>query len=158
MSPSADSASAGGLAPDVARSLSSAGYGMVFVFGVRAAGMFLLTTTTLARAHGHSLLWITCNPDNLASRRSCERLGAQYVDIVPVPRETAPAMYPLVRAEWSTQQRSPARARAAGLPATPFEVTAADVLAWDRERGEPPLDTDGFTPEQEQAALSRQNR
>jgi len=24
--------------------------------------------------------WITCNPDNLASRRTCERLGAIFVD------------------------------------------------------------------------------
>ena len=45
-------------APDVARSLSSAGYGLVFVFGVRAAGMFLLTTTTLARACGLMNKWI----------------------------------------------------------------------------------------------------
>jgi hypothetical protein len=33
--------------PDVARALTSVGYGMVFVFGVRAAGMFMITTTTL---------------------------------------------------------------------------------------------------------------
>jgi 2'-hydroxyisoflavone reductase len=33
-------------------------------------------------------------------------------------------------------------------------VTAADVLAWDRERGEPPL-RHGFTPEEEQALLAR---
>jgi hypothetical protein len=38
--------------PDIARALTSGGYGMVFVFGVRAAGMFLLTTTGLARANG----------------------------------------------------------------------------------------------------------
>ncbi len=30
-------------------------------------------------------------------------------------------------------------ARAAGLPATPLVQTAADVLAWDRARGLPPL-------------------
>jgi 2'-hydroxyisoflavone reductase len=35
-------------------------------------------------------------------------------------------------------------------------VTAADVLAWDRQRGEPPL-ARGFTPEQEQAALAQQD-
>jgi 2'-hydroxyisoflavone reductase len=86
---------------------------------------------------------------------TCTRVAGARVDIVPVPSETAPAMYPLVRPVWSTQQRDPARARAAGLPATPLAVTAADVLAWDRERGEPPLDTRGFTPEQEQAVLSR---
>jgi 2'-hydroxyisoflavone reductase len=39
------------------------------------------------------------------------------------------------------------------MPATAPEVTAADVLAWDRQRGEPPLDG-GFTPEQEQAVLA----
>jgi 2'-hydroxyisoflavone reductase len=89
--------------------------------------------------------------------QACARVAGTTVDIVPVPRETAPAMYPLVRTEWSTQQRDPARARAAGLPATPFEVTVADVLAWDRDRGEPPLDTDGFSPEQEQAVLSQYN-
>jgi hypothetical protein len=72
---------------------------------------------------------------------------------VPVPPEAAPAMFPLIRTNWPAQLRSPARARAAGLPATPLEVTAADVLAWDRQRGEPPL-TGGFTPEQEQAALA----
>ena len=40
------------------------------------------------------------------------------------------------------------------MPATALKVTAADVLAWDRQRGEPPL-PDGFTPEQEQASLAR---
>ena len=45
-------------------------------------------------------------------------------------------------------------ARVAGLPATPLEVTAAGVLAWDRERGQPPL-AHGFSPEQEQALLAQ---
>ena len=44
------------------------------------------------------------------------------------------------------------------LPATPLETTIADVLAWDRDRGQPPLGTRGFTPGQEQAVLSRENR
>jgi RimJ/RimL family protein N-acetyltransferase len=39
----------------------------------------------LARAHGMDHLWITCNPDNLASRRTIERLGATYVETVDVP-------------------------------------------------------------------------
>jgi hypothetical protein len=38
--------------PDVARALSSLGYTLVFVFGVRAAGMYMLTTTGLARSAG----------------------------------------------------------------------------------------------------------
>lgn len=42
----------------------------------------------LARRHGFSELWITCNPDNWPSRRTCERLGAQLVEIVDVPPES----------------------------------------------------------------------
>lgn len=39
----------------------------------------------LARHHRISPLWITTNPDNFASRRTCERLGATLVDIVDIP-------------------------------------------------------------------------
>jgi tagatose 1,6-diphosphate aldolase len=39
----------------------------------------------LAKRHGLKALWITCNPDNQASRRTCERLGGTFVNIVPVP-------------------------------------------------------------------------
>jgi predicted acetyltransferase len=39
----------------------------------------------LCRRHGLPTLWITCNPDNAASRRTCERLGMNFVGIVPVP-------------------------------------------------------------------------
>jgi len=85
---------------------------------------------------------------------TCARVAGATVDIVPVPLSTASSFFPLIRTNWPSQQRSPARARAAGLPATPLEVTAADVLAWDRQRGEPPL-TGGFTPEHEQAVLAR---
>jgi tagatose 1,6-diphosphate aldolase len=41
----------------------------------------------LARRHGMRHLWITCNPDNTASRRTCERLGARLIDIVAIPKE-----------------------------------------------------------------------
>ena len=83
----------------------------------------------------------------------CAGVAGTSVEVVRVPAETAPALFPLVRPVWATQQRSAARARAAGMPATPLPVTIADVLAWDRERGEPPLQH-GFTPEQEAAALA----
>jgi tagatose 1,6-diphosphate aldolase len=43
----------------------------------------------IARAHGHQHLWITCNPDNFPSRRTCERLGAVYIDTVALPRDNA---------------------------------------------------------------------
>ncbi|GAA0377177.1 NAD-dependent epimerase/dehydratase family protein [Streptomyces blastmyceticus] len=71
---------------------------------------------------------------------TCARVAGSEVEIVPVDPASAPPGFPLVRPDWPTQQRSAARARAAGLPATPLAVTAADVLAWDRERGEPPLE------------------
>jgi 2'-hydroxyisoflavone reductase len=71
-----------------------------------------------------------------------------------VPEDSAPPFFPLIRPFWATQQRSAAKARVAGMPATPLPVTIADVLAWDRERGEPPLDR-GFTPEQQAQVLAR---
>jgi 2'-hydroxyisoflavone reductase len=86
--------------------------------------------------------------------QTCARAAGTSVEVVPVPPETAPPFFPLIRADWPSQQRSPARARAAGMSATPLQVTATDVLAWDRERGEPPLGH-GFTDEQEQAVLAR---
>jgi predicted acetyltransferase len=39
----------------------------------------------LARRHGLSELWITCNPENIASRRTCEYAGAEFVEIVDLP-------------------------------------------------------------------------
>ncbi len=39
----------------------------------------------LARRYGLKSIWITCNPDNAASRRTCEKLGADFVNVVPVP-------------------------------------------------------------------------
>ena len=41
----------------------------------------------LARRHGLRELWITCNPDNIASRRTCELAGARFVEIVNLPAE-----------------------------------------------------------------------
>lgn len=41
----------------------------------------------LARRHGFSELWITCNPDNYASRRTCELAGGKLIEIVPIPED-----------------------------------------------------------------------
>ena len=41
----------------------------------------------LMRDHGINPVWITCNPDNLASRRTLELIGAEFVETVPVPRD-----------------------------------------------------------------------
>ena len=85
---------------------------------------------------------------------TCARVAGTQVEVVPVPPDKAPPLFPLIRTNWATQQRSPARARAAGMPATPLAVTAADVLAWDRQRGEPPL-AHGFSPEEERVLLAQ---
>lgn len=45
---------------------------------------------SLARRHGMTELWITCQPDNRSSRRTLERLGAECVGVIDVPPE-----YPL---------------------------------------------------------------
>ncbi|MGA2230877.1 MAG: GNAT family N-acetyltransferase [Tepidisphaeraceae bacterium] len=39
----------------------------------------------LARRHGVNPLWITCNPDNPASQKTCLHLGGKFVDTVAVP-------------------------------------------------------------------------
>ena len=38
--------------------------------------------------HGLKTLWITCNPDNYPSRRTCEILGCEFVEIVDLPADT----------------------------------------------------------------------
>jgi predicted acetyltransferase len=42
----------------------------------------------LARNHAMQALWITCNPDNIPSRRTCELAGAELVEIVDLPEGT----------------------------------------------------------------------
>lgn len=39
----------------------------------------------LALSHGLDPLWIGCNPDNTASRRTIERLGGVFVELVDLP-------------------------------------------------------------------------
>lgn len=86
---------------------------------------------------------------------TCAEVAGARVEIVPVPDDTAPPLFPLVRPEsmWPSLRRDVSRGRAAGMPATPLAVTAADVLAWDRARGEPPL-RHGFTPAEEADVLA----
>ncbi|PJE94167.1 epimerase [Streptomyces carminius] len=82
---------------------------------------------------------------------ACAQAAGTEVDIVPVAADAGLPRPPLVEdsLEWQRLFRlSGARARACGFPDTPLAATAAKVLAWDRERGEPPL-TQGPTPQQE---------
>lgn len=65
------------------------GYGVFPAFrGHRYAGRACRLLFPLARAHGLATLWITANPDNAASRRTCERLGARLVETIALPEDT----------------------------------------------------------------------
>jgi len=47
----------------------------------------------LARRHGLETIWITCDPDNDASRRTCEILGAKWVETLDVPKDALAYRY-----------------------------------------------------------------
>ncbi|MXX04929.1 MAG: GNAT family N-acetyltransferase [Gemmatimonadetes bacterium] len=53
--------------------------------GRRLAARSCLLILPLALAHGINPLWITCNPENAASRRTCEIIGSTLVETVPIP-------------------------------------------------------------------------
>jgi nucleoside-diphosphate-sugar epimerase len=85
----------------------------------------------------------------------CARAAGTEVEVVPVPAEAA--SLPLALGDPSDHwlfRLSPAAARAAGLPSTPLADTAAAVLAWDRDRGEPPLSA-GLSPADEAELLAQ---
>lgn len=65
------------------------GYNVDKLFrGNHYAARACLLVLPLARRHGMKTLWITCNPDNWASRRTCELLGAVLVEIVDLPENS----------------------------------------------------------------------
>lgn len=41
----------------------------------------------LALAHGMNELIITCNPENVASNKTCTRLGADFIELVDLPTD-----------------------------------------------------------------------
>lgn len=66
----------------------SVGYGVTEAArGNRYAARAVALLLPLARAHGMSELWITCTPDNTASRKTCEIAGAELVEVVPLPED-----------------------------------------------------------------------
>lgn len=65
------------------------GYGVERAFrGQHYAARACRLLFPLAQRHSLNPLWITCNPDNLASRKTCESAGATLVEIVQVPRDS----------------------------------------------------------------------
>ncbi len=53
--------------------------------GHRYAARALKLVAPLAWRSGLAPLWITCNPDNVASRRTCQIAGAEWIEIVAAP-------------------------------------------------------------------------
>ena len=53
--------------------------------GRRYAARSVSLLKPLARLHGFTELWITCDPGNTASRRTCDLAGAEFVEIVDLP-------------------------------------------------------------------------
>ncbi len=53
--------------------------------GSHYAGKACLLLFELARKHNFEYLYITCNPDNIASRKTCEFAGGVLKEIVPIP-------------------------------------------------------------------------
>jgi 2'-hydroxyisoflavone reductase len=88
--------------------------------------------------------------------RVCTKAAGSDLEVVPVPPDSVEPGFPLVLPEpsWDVMfRRSAAAAHAAGMSKTPLEKTAADTLAWDRDRGEPPLAVE-LSPEREADLLS----
>lgn len=55
--------------------------------GSHYAGKACLLLFGLAKKHGMSYLYIACNPDNYASRRTCEYAGGVLVSIIDLPTD-----------------------------------------------------------------------
>lgn len=55
--------------------------------GNHYAGKACLLLFGLARNHGMDYLYITCNPDNYASRKTCEYAGGVLEAIVDIPED-----------------------------------------------------------------------
>ncbi|MBP3337886.1 MAG: GNAT family N-acetyltransferase [Lachnospiraceae bacterium] len=64
------------------------GYGIDEQFrGNHYAGKACLILFELAKKHEMEYLIITCNPDNYASRKTCEYAGGQLLEIVELPED-----------------------------------------------------------------------
>jgi len=75
-----------GYTPDIIMYGGHIGYAVVPAFrGRHFAERACRLLFPLTAAHGLTTLWITNNPDNIPSRRTCERLGAELIEIVPLP-------------------------------------------------------------------------
>lgn len=56
--------------------------------GQRFAARSIRLLLPLAKAHGLNPFWITCSPDDLASRRTCELAGGVLEEVRDLPGDT----------------------------------------------------------------------
>jgi predicted acetyltransferase len=77
-----------GSSPHIERYAGHIGYGVNPAHrGHHYAARSLQLLLPFARSLGIDPLWITCDPDNVASRRSLELAGAELMEIVEVPED-----------------------------------------------------------------------
>ena len=64
------------------------GYSVYMKFrGNRYAMKASLLLFQLAKKHSMKKLIITCNPNNIASARTCELLGCRYIETIDIPKD-----------------------------------------------------------------------
>lgn len=62
------------------------GYGVDEKFrGHRYSARSLKLLFPLAKKHGLNPLWITCNPENIPSKKTCELAGGKLAEIIDLP-------------------------------------------------------------------------
>jgi predicted acetyltransferase len=77
-----------GSSPHIERYAGHIGYGVHPAYrGHHYASRSLVLLLPFARSLGIDPLWITCDPDNVASRRSLELAGAEFMEIINVPED-----------------------------------------------------------------------
>jgi tagatose 1,6-diphosphate aldolase len=55
--------------------------------GHRYAARSCRLLQSFALAHGLNAMWLTVDPENLASQQTCEIIGARYVETVRIPKD-----------------------------------------------------------------------
>jgi tagatose 1,6-diphosphate aldolase len=53
--------------------------------GNHYAAKACLLLKPIAQQQGMDVLWVTCNPDNWPSRKTCEYIGAKFIEVVDLP-------------------------------------------------------------------------
>ncbi len=57
--------------------------------GHKYAGKACMLAKKVLHDHSVKKVIITCNPDNIASRKTCEFLGAEFINIIDIPKDSA---------------------------------------------------------------------